>query len=259
MILPKRTSMKNSPVEGGNYAWALPELERFIAPAEIKLVAEIGSRDALDGLELSRQFSAEVLIFEPDPINAEICRANLTSQRRQMKVQFFELALTNMSGPVDFYSVDPNLYSNRGSSGLREINFGSRPPSDPDRNRNSVQTKIRVDGSRFDELGLPAPDLVAMDAEGAELQVLEGFGDQLRDVRAVVAESSFWNNFHGPDSTFPKLHRLLSSMGFRFVASTRTPARHAFPRQSLRQRLFPRYQPAFNVLYVNGSGTGELI
>jgi FkbM family methyltransferase len=243
--------MKNSWGAGGNYDWAFHDLERFIAPAEIQLVAEIGSRDALDGLELARHFSAEVLIFEPDPINAEICRANLALQSGQMNVQFFELALSNVSGTVDFYSVDPKLYANRGSSGLREISFDGRPPGDPDRNRDSVQKKVRVGASRFDELGLPAPDLVAMDAEGSELQVLEGFGDQLRDVRAVVAESSFWNNFHGPDSTFPKLHRLLSSNGFVFIAATQNPDRHKFPRQSFKRRFFPSYQPAFNVLYVN--------
>lgn len=251
--------MKNSPGVGGNYDWALRDLGRFVTPAEIQLVAEIGSRDAVDGLELARHFSAEVLIFEPDPINAQICRGNLASESGLVSARFFELALSNISGPTDFYSVDPNLYSNRGASGLYEINFGGRPQNDPDRNRKSVQKKVKVDASRFDELALPTPDIVAMDVEGAELQVLEGFGDKLEDVRAVLAESSFWNNFKGPGSTFPKLHRFLSSKGFRFVASTRTRARHDFPRQSLRQRLFPGYQPAFNVLYVNGSGSGGLV
>jgi len=250
--------MKSSSGAGGNYDWALRDLGRFVTPAEIQLVAEIGSRDAVDGLELARHFSAEVLIFEPDPINAQICRGNLASESGQVEARFFELALSNISGPADFYSVDPHLYSNRGSSGLYEINFGDRPRNDPDRNRKSVQKKVTVDASRFDELALPTPDLVAMDVEGAELQVLDGFGDKLKDVRAVLAESSFWNNWKGPGSTFPELHRLLSSMGFRFVASTRTRARRQFPRQSLRQRLFPRYQPAFNVLYVNGSGSGGL-
>jgi FkbM family methyltransferase len=245
--------MKKNLGEGGNYDWALHDLGQWIAPEEIQSVAEIGSRDAIDGLELASTFSAKVFIFEPDPINAEICRENLALQTGQAEVQFFEIALSNMSGPIDFYSVDSNLYSNRGVSGLREINFGSRQRNDPDRNRSSVQRKIRVNASRFDELGLPAPDLVAMDVEGAELQVLEGFGEQLRDVRAVVAESSFWNNYHGPDSTFPKLHHLLSSMGFRFIASSCHPDRHKFPRQPLKHRFFPSFQPAFNVLYINSS------
>lgn len=243
--------MKNSLGEGGNYDWAFLDLERFIAPAEIRIVAEIGSRDALDGLELARRFSAEVLIFEPDPINAENCAENIAAQSRQLNVQFFELALSNVSGTVDFYSVDPELYTNRGSSGLHEISFHGRPPTDPDRNRDSVQEKVRVAASRFDELGLPAPDLIAMDVEGSELQVLEGFGDQLQDVRAVVAESSFWNNFKGPCPTFPELHSFLSSNGFVFVASSRNRDRHKFPRQSFKQRFFPSYQPAFDVLYVN--------
>lgn len=251
--------MRNIPGEGENYDWVFPELARFIAPAEIQVVAEIGSRDALDGLELARHFSAEVLIFEPDPINAETCRANLALQSGQHKAQFFELALSNVSETVDFFSINPELYANRGSSSLHEINFNGRPANDPDRNRESVQKRVRVSASRFDELGLRAPDLVAMDVEGSELQVLEGFGDQLRDVRAVVSETSFWNNFKGPDSTFPKLHRLLSSNGFRFTASTQSRDRHRFPRESLKRRMFPSYQPAFDVLYLNVGLQRELV
>ena len=243
--------MKNSLGEAGNYDWAFLDLERFIAPSEIKLVAEIGSRDALDGLELARRFSSEVVIFEPDPVNAETCRTNIALQSGHLNVQFFELALSNVSGTVDFFSVDSELYTNRGSSSLHEISFNGRPPNDPDRNRDSVQKKVRVGASRFDELALPAPDLIAMDVEGSEIQVLEGFGDKLRDVRAVVAESSFWNNYKGPGSTFPKLHRLLSSKGFVFAASNRNRDRHKFPRQSFKRLFFPSYQPAFDVLYVN--------
>lgn len=215
------------------------------------MIAEIGSRDAIDGIELAHHFDANVMIFEPDPINSELCKRNLTLHGGQIAAKFFNIALSDESGLVDFYSVDPNVYSNRGSSSLHEINFGSRPLNDPDRNRATVQKKVSVQASRFDDLGLPAPDLIAMDVEGAELKALLGFGGQLRDVKAVLAESSFWNNFHGPDSTFPKVHSLLAKMGFSFVASSRNGPSTKFPRQSFRRRLFPRYQPAFNVLYIN--------
>lgn len=217
------------------------------------MIAEIGSRDAIDGIELAHHFDASVVIFEPDPINSELCKRNLTLHGKQIAAKFFNIALSDESGLVDFYSVDPNVYSNRGSSSLHEINFGSRPIRDPDRNRATVQKKVRVQVSRFDDLGLAVPDLIAMDVEGAELKVLLGFGDQLRDVKAVLAETSFWNNFHGPDSTFPKVHFLLAKMDFRFVASSRNGPSSKFPRQSFRRLLFPRYQPAFDVLYINKS------
>ena len=55
-----------------NYQWALT----VISDLNIKInrIAEIGSRDSLDGIFLAKFFNAKVDVFEPDPINIEVCK-----------------------------------------------------------------------------------------------------------------------------------------------------------------------------------------
>jgi len=233
-----------------NYIWAETIIRKYIPESGIDLVAEIGSRDALDGIALSKFYGCPALIFEPDPLNVELCRENIAKCPESLNLQLFEVALSEQSGVIDFYSIDPKLYSNRGSSGMYQINFRKRNRRDLDRNRDSVQRKVIVQASRFEDLELPTPDLIAIDVEGAELSVFKGFGGKLVDVKVIIAETSFWNNYIGGGSTFPEINQFLSEMGFEFIASNRRHTRQ-FPKQHLRHRLRKRYQPAFDVVYIN--------
>lgn len=40
----------------------------------IGLIAEIGSRDGLDGIALAARYKTKVMIFEPDPYNITVCK-----------------------------------------------------------------------------------------------------------------------------------------------------------------------------------------
>lgn len=52
-----------------NYSWAIKHL-----PKGISSIVEVGSRDAMDALALSKTFSTPVVAFEPNPFSFETCR-----------------------------------------------------------------------------------------------------------------------------------------------------------------------------------------
>ena len=146
------------------------------------------------------------------------------------------------------------MYENVGSSSLYPINFRRRPSSDPDKNRESVQKLVRVNARRFDSLDIPSPDLLAMDTEGSELKILVGFGQSIRQVKFIILETSFWNNYqnHSDVSTFPRINKYLKENGFQFIASNHEGNRQ-FPRRSIRRTILNQHQPNFDVLYCNKS------
>jgi FkbM family methyltransferase len=229
-----------------NYNWALP----IISDLNIKInrVAEIGSRDALDGIFLAEFYSAKVDVFEPDPINIATCKKNISERQSIPNLTFHDFALSNKNETVNFLSIDPTKYDNPGAGGFYEIDFNNRPKSDPDYKRGSIQKTVPVEAKRFDSLAIETPDLIAMDVQGAELVVLEGFGEKLKNVKAVILETSFSKNYIG-GSNFLEVNDFLQKNNFSYVASDCFKKKK--PRPNLIRKLFNQWQREFNCLYVN--------
>ena len=136
--------------------------------------------------------------------------------------------------------------------------FSNRVTSDPDRNHESIQKSLEVRGARWDSLNLQTPDLLALDVEGAEMQVLEGFGDSLREIRWVILEASPTSNFVG-GCNFAEVNALMGKSGFRLIATDRFGSGRVRVHLGLKLRSlrygfrYPigrrRYQGMINVLY----------
>ena len=161
------------------------------------------------------------------------------------------MALSNKTGLFDWHSVDPEIYDNPGASGLYLINFRNRRLGDPDRNRSKIQTLRTIKASRFDDLDLPVPNLIAMDVQGAELAVLQGFGAQLQDVSAIILETCFSENYIG-GSKFKDIDLWLTNENFSFQQSTLSKNPFRKPKITLPAR-FGFYSQDFNVLYTKNN------
>jgi FkbM family methyltransferase len=229
-----------------NYAWGLS----IISDHKIKInrVAEIGSRDALDAIFLAKFFHAKVDVFEPEPANIEVCKKNIFENHEATNIIFHDFALSNKNETVNFLSIDSEKYDNPGAGGFYEIDFTNRPKSDPDYKRDSIQKSVAVQARRFDSLAIPAPNLIAMDVQGAELIVLQGFGKKLKDVKVIIFETAFSRNYIG-GSTYLEVHNYLIKNNFSYMASDRYKQKK--PHLNYIRRLLNQYQPDFNCLYVN--------
>lgn len=236
--------------EGRNYDWVFPVLAAHGLPRPNVPLAEIGSRDARDAVSLATHFGTNVYCFEADPQNVPACEAEIRANGSSpgSQVSLFPFALSDTSGPVLFHQVDKQALGDAGSSSFFELNFSRRPANDPFRNHTSVQREIVVQSVRFDELGLPPPSAIFMDVEGAELKVLQGFGELLGGVDSVVLEASFWRNHYGQAATFPQIDRFLWRSGFSYIGSRQWGS--SKPRNPIRRQFFPRYQPSFDVVFI---------
>jgi FkbM family methyltransferase len=224
-----------------NYLWTTPILAAHgLHP---QLIVEVGSLHGQDALYLNQTHGARLVVFEPDPINAARTRPVVEG----FGGDFHEMALSDTDGEVTFWSVDPDLYENRGASSLLKIDFQHRNADDPDKGRAPIQRPVTVRSARYDSLGLPAPELLCIDVEGAEAMVLRGFGDLLREVPAVVIETTFSPHTTG-GAGYPEIHELLTAAGLRYVYSPRY--KESNPYIKWRQRLTKRRQSAFDCLYL---------
>lgn len=187
------------------------------------VIWEIGSRDGKDALELSRFHpEASVICFEPNPDTFHQVLEN-TSQDPNRSIRAFPFALCNSDGPVTFFKIDPIATKttwpdgNPGASSLY-LASGDYPVEE------YVQVPVMVQGRRASSLideGIPSPHLIWMDVQGAELEVLKGFGDHLKSVAALHVELSLRQMYTG-QALAPEAVALLANLGFRWHSVTRT-------------------------------------
>ena len=140
--------------------------------------AEIGSRDGHDTAFVANYWNIlpdNCYIFEAHPV----CHTLIS--RTYPQFNLFHTAITDIQGVVEFNAGIVGYETNVGISSLLDMEQGS-----------FISEKVEVDGWRMDGileyLGIPSYDLVKIDVEGASLQVLEGFGEYLQDVKFIQIE-----------------------------------------------------------------------
>ena len=79
--------------------------KRYITPLEVKVILELGSRDACEAVSLKRAFrNATVYAFECNPPAIELCRQNIGDKK---DIVLVPMAVSDVDGVVDFYAIDP--------------------------------------------------------------------------------------------------------------------------------------------------------
>lgn len=90
-----------------------------------------------------------------------------------------------------------------------------KPNADPARGRRLEVPAVSIDGFRARRSG-PAPDLIKIDAEGAETEILAGARRTLAECRPVILCELLPRSHEG----LPELRRLLGESGYRWGAVT---------------------------------------
>ncbi len=235
------------------YSWAFDYIRSYFF--ELEVIAEIGSRDGLDAIDLAQTFKSKFnYVFEADPDLAKEIELKISNSKKESNFFLYNLALGNQDKSVKFLAVDLEKYENKGVGSLFEINFNNREISDPDNNRQNVQKTIDVEMKRYSSLDLKTPDLIAMDVQGAELEVLKGFEEQLHDVKFIILESSISENYLG-GSNFSEIHQYLRNK-FKLIASSRHSEKNYklfWDNFKYKWSTNKKYQPDLNLFYINKS------
>jgi len=161
---------------GRQFAIVPPQLP----PYQPKVVYDLGANIGIASLYFSTLYpNASFYGFEPLPANFEVC---LRNYRNLKNSRVFPWAVGDKSGTAEFDCLNDSR-GGRLHSSLR----------DP---RLTEVGKLEVEVVSLDDLigkrGLPAPDFLKVDVEGAELDVLRGLEHQFHHIKRLFVET------HGP-------------------------------------------------------------
>lgn len=169
----------------------IQKLKPIIDLENINTIFEIGSKDACQSLEFSDWFpNAQIHLFEPILESYSWC-INATKDRKN--IYCHNLALSNFNGESSFYKI---INGNIGASSLFKI---------------IADTEVAKSGIKFEEIKvlvstgaefllknkINSPDLIWADVQGSEITCLEGFGEQLKNVKAIhieIAKKNYYIN-----------------------------------------------------------------
>jgi FkbM family methyltransferase len=150
---------------------------------EVDTILELGSRDGKDAILLRDHFDAEVISFECNPKQADVCGFRL---RNEDNILFSDLAVWDHTGTIPFY---PVVNGNSGASSAFKAD-----PAYPYETYH--QSNVEVPCTRLDEFCARheiEPNLICMDLQGSELAALRGMGSMLQSnkLRHIISEVQF--------------------------------------------------------------------
>jgi len=157
----------------------------------IKVIVECGSRDLLDALQLEILYpNATILSFECNPECVDVCKHNI--QNSQGRIKFFNYALSNIEGEINFHSFDTaNCPAH--NAGISSI-YQHKDVADAPMNKIKVQSKTLK--SILKNLNITQVDMLCLDLQGGEYNLLLGLEELIDTVKFIIAEfdSDFYTN-----------------------------------------------------------------
>ena len=201
-----------------NFRGFAAEADALLDPAGVKVALDVGSRDGEVAVYLKQHYpAAQVYAFECNPPAVELCRRRF---RDVPGISLVERAVSDHSGPVDFFAIDPertvtpHADGNIGASSLFRAN-SEYPFEKYAQNRIPVQATTLADWARA--AGHPTIDVIWMDVQGAALQALRGLGGLLPAVKLIHVEVEY-KPMYLEQPLAGEVRSFLEAGGFRLVA-----------------------------------------
>ena len=181
----------------------------WIDKKTVRTVLEIGSRDAIDALDLSQYYKAHVFAFECNPEAIAICKHNIGNNPN---ITLVPLAAWKENTSLNFFPVIPGgQVVCIGASSL--FKFDPKGPVQDTQKQGDVIVKaVRLD-TWIDEQKIENVDLICIDAQGATLQVVQGLEKYLPKVKYIIAEAEY-KRFYLEEALYPEIEAYLLSKGF---------------------------------------------
>ena len=172
------------------YTWIPPEQPHF----EPKVVYDIGANIGIASLYFATRFPrARFFGFEPVPANYRICAMNFQNLDGG---KCFPWAIGAATGRASFELDAADLRGGQLKNDSQARWRDASPPSAvlPDRTcAAGVMQRFEVPVFSVADLvtrqGCPPPDFLKIDVEGAEVEVLQGFRDEVKYVKRMLIET----------------------------------------------------------------------
>lgn len=120
---------------------------------------------------LAKSDETSVVAFEPEPKNAEQLRKNL-----------------ELNGDPERWQVEEIALSDENATANLDVQAAKRGAGGHELSERGIEVPTRRGVDLVENQGLPAPDSVKIDVEGAELLVTRGMADLLKDVELLLCE-----------------------------------------------------------------------
>lgn len=161
----------------GNYENEMCDhIVKKLKEKENPVLMDVGANIGLVSTYLLNKIpSVHIYAFEPGPVQAELLQKTIDENLLQKNIKLYQVALADTTGTQTFYT---HVTRDQAKDGLFDTERGEKTK------------KIEVQTSTLDEwwrkAGRPRVDVVKIDTEGAELLVLRGASEFLKEVRPVI-------------------------------------------------------------------------
>jgi FkbM family methyltransferase len=149
-----------------------------LVPFQPQVIYDIGANIGIASLFLATHYpESRYYGFEPVPSNCELCAANYTNL---VGAQVFPWAVGRQSGVAQFEFEESDLRGGHIFEARR----------DEGRNRSQrISVNVVSIADLVSKQQLPPPDFLKVDVEGAEIEVLEGIGPVISQVKRMLVET----------------------------------------------------------------------
>ncbi|MCX6353010.1 MAG: FkbM family methyltransferase [Bacteroidetes bacterium] len=171
-------------------------LKKLFSPDAALVILDIGACDGADSVMYKREFThATIHAFEPLPRNKILLEEGFTKNGfKDLNAHFFALGKDN--GMADFYvssgAPPEKPYGENWDYGNKSSSFYAPDKVSKTHPWLKFETKIKVEVQRLDSFvaahKIEAIDFIHLDVQGAELDVLIGAGDFLKNIKAIWLE-----------------------------------------------------------------------
>lgn len=187
IVLEKPTITESAMLAGSYENYILDELKKQTEPLTSKCIWDIGAHIGYHTLSFAKAVgkTGKVVAFEPNPDNLAILKKNITTnQDLASSIMVRGEALSDTIGTQKM-SVSKNKSSASSTGGYLQ---NVKPPL-PSSSYAEFEN-ITIQTTTIDQLikgaGIPTPDILKIDVEGAELHVLQGARKLLESVKPIL-------------------------------------------------------------------------
>lgn len=201
----------------------LSHIKNIIDFNGVRNIIDVGAAHGYESKNLARVFTnAMVWAFEPTDEHYRYCLEHFASLPSDIRgrISIENLALNDIDGPIKFYPLDTERSHGNNTGMASKFRL-----IDPNvfRHELSIQREVTVNAITLatwcSRTGIK-PDIIWMDAQGAELDILRGAGDVLEDVKIIMTEAALKPYYHG-HTMKADIDKYLATFGFNELVLAR--------------------------------------